>query len=131
MPEYLSPGVYIEEVDTGPKPIQGVGTAVAAFVGFTEKAQRVERVDGEIFIRDLTGKAQLITNWSQFLENFGGFVEGAYLPHAEMHKRVFVLQPLCDLAPGWQHPRMDKTARELLDACLRSGQALLDHGSPW
>ena len=53
------------------------------------------------------------------------------LPHAEMHNRLFVLQPLCDLAPGWQHPRMEKTAHELLDACLRSGQSLLDHGIPW
>lgn len=53
------------------------------------------------------------------------------LPHAEMHKRVFVLQPLCDLAPGWQHPRMEKTAYELLEACLRAGQAPLEGGSPW
>jgi len=37
MPEYLSPGVYVEEVDKGPKPIEGVGTAMACFVGFTEK----------------------------------------------------------------------------------------------
>ena len=34
MPEYLSPGVYIQEVDSGTRPIEGVGTAVAAFVGF-------------------------------------------------------------------------------------------------
>ena len=34
MPEYLSPGVYIEEVNSGPRPIEGVGTATAAFVGF-------------------------------------------------------------------------------------------------
>ena len=33
MPEYLSPGVYIEEVNSGPRPIEGVGTAMAAFVG--------------------------------------------------------------------------------------------------
>jgi phage tail sheath protein FI len=37
-PTYLSPGVYVEEVDKGTKPIEGVGTAVAAFVGYTEKA---------------------------------------------------------------------------------------------
>ena len=48
MPEYLSPGVYIEEVDRGPKPIEGVGTAMAAFVGFTETAQEVEQVDGDM-----------------------------------------------------------------------------------
>jgi phage tail sheath protein FI len=30
---YLSPGVYVEEVPSGSRPIEGVGTAVAAFVG--------------------------------------------------------------------------------------------------
>ena len=34
MPSYLSPGVYVEEVPSGSRPIEGVGTAVAAFVGF-------------------------------------------------------------------------------------------------
>ncbi len=29
MPQYLSPGVYVEEVDAGPKPIEGVSTSVA------------------------------------------------------------------------------------------------------
>ena len=29
MPQYLSPGVYVEEVDSGSRPIEGVGTAVA------------------------------------------------------------------------------------------------------
>jgi len=82
MPEYLSPGVYVEEVDTGPKPIQGVGTAMPAFVGFTEKAQRVSRSNGDVSVTDLLGQAQLVTNWSQYVETFGEFVEGAYLPHA-------------------------------------------------
>jgi len=82
VPEYLSPGVYVEEVDRGPRPIQGVSTATAAFVGFTEKAQLNQRVDGEVVITDLTNRPQLITNWSQFREHYGDFVEGAYLPHA-------------------------------------------------
>ena len=34
---YQSPGVYIEEVESGSRPIEGVGTAIAAFVGFAEK----------------------------------------------------------------------------------------------
>ena len=33
MPEYQSPGVYVEEVPAGSRPIEGVGTAIAAFVG--------------------------------------------------------------------------------------------------
>ena len=37
MPTYLSPGVYVEEVEAGSRPIEGVGTAVAAFVGLAEK----------------------------------------------------------------------------------------------
>lgn len=68
MPSYLSPGVYVEEVSSGSKPIEGVGTAVAAFVGFAEKGPLNEPV--------------LVTNWTQFVERFGQFVEGALLAHA-------------------------------------------------
>jgi phage tail sheath protein FI len=82
MPEYLSPGVYVEEIDRGPKPIEGVGTAMACFVGFTEKAHMTEVVDGETVTRDLFNRPQLVTNWSQYVERFGSFVQGAYLPQA-------------------------------------------------
>jgi phage tail sheath protein FI len=82
MPEYLSPGVYVEEIDSGPKPIEGVGTATAAFIGFTEKAQLARRVNGDVVIQDLLNRPQLVTNWTQFGERYGGFVDGAYLPHA-------------------------------------------------
>jgi phage tail sheath protein FI len=82
MPEYLSPGVYVEEIDRGPKPIEGVGTAMAAFVGFSEKAEWMREVDGEMVTEDLLNKPQLVTNWTQYTQKFGGFVAGAYLPHA-------------------------------------------------
>jgi phage tail sheath protein FI len=68
MPTYLSPGVYVEEVDSGARPIEGVGTAVAAFVGAAERGPADEPT--------------LVTNWSQFSQVFGGFVEGSYLAHA-------------------------------------------------
>ncbi len=68
MPTYLSPGVYVEEVSSGSRPIEGVGTALAAFVGFTERGQANEPT--------------LVTNWTQYTKAFGGFVDGAYLPHA-------------------------------------------------
>jgi phage tail sheath protein FI len=38
MPTYLTPGVYVEEVESGARPIEGVGTTTAAFVGATPKA---------------------------------------------------------------------------------------------
>jgi phage tail sheath protein FI len=80
MPEYLSPGVYVEEVDRGPKPIEGVGTAMAAFVGFTEKAEMQREVDGELVIDSFLNRPQLVTNWTQFMERFGSFVPGINLP---------------------------------------------------
>jgi phage tail sheath protein FI len=83
MAEYLSPGIYMEEVDRGPKPIESVATAVAAFVGFTEKAWLEREVeDGGRVIDYLENKPKLITNWSQYVQAFGGFVIGAFLPHA-------------------------------------------------
>ena len=82
MAEYLSPGVYVEEVDRGPKPIEGVGTAMAAFVGFSEKAEMVREVGGEMLIENLVNQPQLVTNWTQFTERFGGFVPGVNLPQA-------------------------------------------------
>ena len=82
MPEYLSPGVYVEEVDRGPKPIEGVGTAMAAFVGFTEKAEYAREVDNELVVEDLLNRPQLVTNWTQFVERFGSFVPGVNLPQS-------------------------------------------------
>jgi phage tail sheath protein FI len=67
-PEYLSPGVYVEEVDRGTKPIEGVGTAMAAFVGFAEKGP--------------VNQPTFIPNWTEFVNNFGDFVEGYYLAPA-------------------------------------------------
>lgn len=37
------------------------------------------------------------------------------LPHAHLHKRRFVLEPLCDIAPDWIHPTMHLTMKQLLD----------------
>ncbi|HEX4705084.1 MAG TPA: phage tail sheath family protein, partial [Pseudonocardiaceae bacterium] len=68
MPSYLSPGVYVEEVSSGARPIEGVGTALCAFVGFTERGPANEPI--------------LVTNWTQYTNNFGGFVAGAYLPQS-------------------------------------------------
>jgi phage tail sheath protein FI len=75
---YGAPGVYIEEQPSGSLPIEGVGTAIAAFVGFTEK---YDADTGDP--TDPTGvKPQLVTSWPQYERVYGGFVRGAMLPHA-------------------------------------------------
>ncbi len=68
MPNYLSPGVYVEERDAGARPIEGVGTAVAAFVGVTATGP--------------FNQPTLVTNWTQYMATFGDFLPGAYLPLA-------------------------------------------------
>ena len=58
MPTYLHPGVYIEEIPSGVKPIEGVGTSTAAFVGFTTK--------GPI------GEPQLLLKRDDYNSQYGG-----------------------------------------------------------
>ncbi|MCZ6749377.1 MAG: 2-amino-4-hydroxy-6-hydroxymethyldihydropteridine diphosphokinase [SAR324 cluster bacterium] len=48
------------------------------------------------------------------------------LPHPRLHERAFVLVPLCDVLPEIRHPRLGKTARELLQAVDRSEIRLAD-----
>ncbi|RLC95494.1 MAG: phage tail sheath family protein [Chloroflexi bacterium] len=67
-PQYLSPGVYVEEVDKGAKPIEGAGTSVAAFIGFAQKGP--------------VNYPTFIANWGQFVQTFGEFMPGSYLAHA-------------------------------------------------
>src|SRR5437588_8090187 len=68
MPTYLSPGVYVEETEAGTRPIEGVGTAIAAFVGVASAGP--------------FNTPTLVTNWTQFVGTFGEFVDGSYLHHA-------------------------------------------------
>jgi phage tail sheath protein FI len=65
---YLSPGVYVEEVDRGTKPLEMVGTSTAAFLGESS----VGPVQEPVFV----------TNWSQFVKNFGDFQNSEFLAHA-------------------------------------------------
>lgn len=65
---YLSPGVYIEEVDRGSKPIEAVGTSTAAIIGESSVGP--------------TNEAVLVTNWAQFTRTFGDFSHSTHLAHA-------------------------------------------------
>lgn len=76
MPSYLSPGVYIEEVPSGSAALSAGATAVAAFVGFTEKGPTDDPSDPDGL------KPRLVTSWAQFEALYGSFIPGAMLPHS-------------------------------------------------
>lgn len=81
----MTPGVYVQEVDKGTKPIEAVGASTAAFIGMTKEAS-TKRTDPEtralIVDQDVLKKPQYITSWTQFEEIYGGFCGDIFLPDA-------------------------------------------------
>lgn len=61
MAEYLSPGVFVEEFDSGSVPMASVGTSTVGFLGVTEKGPH-------------KGVPVLITSFSSFVRIFGGYL---------------------------------------------------------
>lgn len=78
MPEYLAPGVYVEEIDTGAKPIEGVSTSTTALLGVTERGPVTVPI--------------LVTSYGEYTRWFGERLDisvfsndngpHCYLPHA-------------------------------------------------
>lgn len=74
MPEYLAPAVYVEEVDTGSKPIEGVSTSTCGVVGVTERGPANVPI--------------LVTSYGEYRRWFGEalsqdlYQEHRFLPHA-------------------------------------------------
>ena len=73
MAEYLSPGVYVEEFNQGGRPIEGVSTSTAGFIGMAERGA-------------IKGIPQLVTSFADFKRKFGGYLskleygDFSYLP---------------------------------------------------
>jgi phage tail sheath protein FI len=70
MPEYLSPGVYVEEIDVGTKPIEGVATSNLGIVGPTERGPT---------------EVRLITSWLEYQRVYGvtgGQAASSHMAHA-------------------------------------------------
>ena len=75
MAEYLSPGVYVEEYDSGATPMQGVSTSTAGFIGLAERGPVI-------------GQPQLVTSFADYKRMYGGYLSEAgygsarFLPYA-------------------------------------------------
>lgn len=61
MAEYLSPGVYVEEFDSGSKPMEGVSTSTAGFIGLAQRGMPI-------------GMPQLVTNFADFKRKYGSYL---------------------------------------------------------
>ena len=91
MAEYLSPGVYVEEFESGGKPMEGVSTSTAGFIGLAERGY-------------CEGIPQLVTNFADFKRKYGGYLsesefgEYRFLAYAVEHffvnggSRCFVMR---------------------------------------
>jgi phage tail sheath protein FI len=96
MPQYLAPGVYVEEVPSSVQPIAGVGTSTAGFIGEVDDAVVMPMQPGKFVsdslgvpVKDSLGNVtpipfdvaeagvpQLITSWESFKNRFGDFQDG-------------------------------------------------------
>ncbi len=95
MAEYLSPGVYVEEFDSGSKPMEGVSTSTAGFIGLAQRGP-------------VEGIPQLVTNFSDFTRKYGSYLSEnefggyRYLAYAVEHffvnggSRCYIMR----VAPG-------------------------------
>src|SRR6266571_2896571 len=76
MPEYLAPGVYVEETSFRAKSIEGVGTSTTAFVGPTRKGP-------------IGGPLELLTSFGDFVRIYGDLSDlnlgGKHVPNYIAH----------------------------------------------
>ena len=67
MPTLTYPGVYIEEISSGVRPIEAASTSTAAFVGLAEM--------GPV-------EATRVTSWTEFQRTYGSFINDGFLAHS-------------------------------------------------
>lgn len=68
---------------------------------------------GDVVLPDLAG----FNLWRDLPleQQIGATPDRLILPHPRIQDRAFVLVPLCDVAPDWPHPMLNRTARQLRD----------------
>jgi len=122
MATYLHPGVYVEEISSGSKPIEGVATSVAAFIGFTRKGP--------------LGEPVRITKYDDYKDQFGGVVdtgkdtEGDAMGHSVLafFQNGGTTTYIVRIARNWMDDSQRTQDGETKDAL--KAQGFMDHPSP-
>src|SRR6516165_2646130 len=78
MAEYLHPGVYVQEVPSSVRPIEGASTSTAAFIGITDKGA----VPGTLLPTGRPAYPTLITSFTDFTRQYGSFRQDSFLSYA-------------------------------------------------
>jgi hypothetical protein len=113
MPEYLSPGVYVEEVSFRSKSIQGVPTSTTGFAGMTRFGP-VQYNDDGVHRGPSTSEPRLVTSFTEFERIYGGLeplvIDGdertCFLAHAARAffmnggQRLYVSRVFAPLGPA-------------------------------
>lgn len=68
--ELLHPGVYVQEVSSGVRPVEGVSTSTAAFIGPAERGP--------------LDRAHMVTSFTEFEAHYGGFMRDSWLAHSAL-----------------------------------------------
>src|SRR5689334_43770 len=76
MPELLHPGVYVQEVSSGVRPIEGVSTSTAAFIGVADKGPVPILTNGQRV------QPVMVTSFNDYARQFGGFRQDSFLTYA-------------------------------------------------
>src|SRR5258705_11514344 len=122
MPDFLSPGVYIEELE-GPAPISGVSTSTVAFIGMAER--------GPVSVPILCTSPGDYTRWFGGLLNKDDFTDPVdpnrahcYLPYAvqgffnNLGQRAYVMRVLPDEANAAWEFLYDRTGSSPISSVL-------------
>jgi phage tail sheath protein FI len=127
MPEYLHPGVYVQEVPSSVKPIEGVSTSTAGFVGVASRGP----VPGFLMPFGAKPRSPLITSFTEFSRLFGSYRKDSYLAYSVQNffdnggKRAYIVRVVVDDdAPPVGSPPPPDTNAQL------AALALLDREEP-
>lgn len=88
--ELLHPGVYVQEVSSGVRPIEGASTSTAAFIGPAEKGP--------------LDRAYMVTSFTEFEAVYGGFLKDSWLAQSALQffnnggKRLYIARIARDAA---------------------------------
>ena len=121
-------GIFLNSISqwykTQPVPISNQPWFVNAVINVSTSLNPRETLDSLHEIEELFGRKRKIKNEPRTLDldiiDFEGMIKKTYpiLPHPRMHLRHFVLIPLYNIAPNWEHPVMKDSINNLIEKNL-------------